>query len=413
MPAPRLARPRVLFLALADNVGCERVIGEMALQGARCAVLSPPGFYCTHTRFAERRFALPPQLGIWLANVFVHASLEVLARAWRPALIVPLDDVAASLMRGLAVRRRTSSKLRRILRASLGDPRGYAAASSRTRFLQLAESVGVRFPPSLPVGSTAALMQTIAGWSWPVVAKIEGTCGGCGVSLAPDAAALHSAVAAGLDATSWSRWLKGTTKHTLWRVAGHFPPASQCVQVQQFVRGRPAMRTVAALNGRELAGVSFLAECVHPEPTGSSTVLTPLDHDEMEQASRRLVAALGVSGIVSFDFIVEDGTGHAHVIEMNPRPIGATHLGRLFGQDVCGALIRALGWPTATPAAIGGERPIAIAAFPKELERSPDSSWLTRDGTLHDVPWEDQPLLDAYLLRLDSIHPNAAQLIRR
>ena len=409
--------PRVLFLALANNVGCERIIGEMARHGAACAILSPPGYYCTRTQFATRRFVLPPQLGIWLASVCVHGALEAVVRRWRPDLVVPLDDVAASLLRGLAVGR-ASRRLRALLLHSLGDARGYAAIASRSRFLELADGVGVRIPASRQVTDAAATENAVDGWSWPVVVKLENTCGGTGVSLAYTAAELAHGVDAGLNRNSWIRRLKSTARNAVWRAAGHFPQAPRNVQVQQFVPGQPAMRTVAAWQGRELAGMSFLAECVHPALTGTSTVLKPLDHPEMAAASQRLVAALGVSGIVSFDFVIEQtgegpASGAAYLIEMNPRPIGATHLGRLFGHDLCGALFSRLGWPVAQPMADAATQPVAIAVFPKELERSPRTDWLTRAGTLHDVPWQDPSLIDAYVRRLNRLHPDDAVLIQR
>ena len=407
------ARSRVLFLALTNNMGCERVIGEVAFHGADCAVLSPPGFYCTRTRFAHRRFTLPPQLDMWLANTVVHTALEILARSWRPDLVVPLDDVAASILRGLAVSRRCSGVLRAALVRSLGDVRGYSASASRAGFQQMADRIGVRIPASRSVASAGEALQAVSGWSWPVVVKVEGTCGGCGVSLAPDPARLGAAVTSGLGRNSRLRRFKSRMKRLVWLAAGHFQTASAGVQVQRYVHGRPAMRTVACWQGQELDGISFLAECVHPAPSGPSSVIRPLDHKEMAVASQRLVAALGASGIVSFDFVIEDGTEHAYAIEMNPRPIGATHLGRLCGHDVCGALLRRLGWPTAASSLDLAPMPSAIAVFPKELERNPDSDWLSREGVLHDVPWDDPGLIGAYLDRLSEVHPGETPAIRR
>jgi ATP-grasp domain len=78
------------------------------------------------------------------------------------------------------------------------------------------------------------------------------------------------------------------------------------------------------------AGVSLLAECVNPDPFGPSTVVRYLDHPEMEATATRLVAALGLSGFASFDFVIAEDGGGAFLIELNPRTIGTIHLGRLF-----------------------------------------------------------------------------------
>src|SRR5262249_5229671 len=96
------ASPRILFVALVNNVGCERVMIEMANHGAQCALMSPPNYYCTKVRPLARHFALPNFASVWLVSLFVRRRLAAAVRKWCPTFIVPLDDVAAWLLRGLA-----------------------------------------------------------------------------------------------------------------------------------------------------------------------------------------------------------------------------------------------------------------------------------------------------------------------
>ncbi len=159
-----------------------------------------------------------------------------------------------------------------------------------------------------------------------------------------------------------------------------------------------------------LDGVSFVAEKIHPEPTGASTMVRNVDNAEMEEAARLIVAKLGCSGFVSFDFMV-DAEGGARLIEMNPRPIGTTHLGQLFGHDPCAALVACLrdGKPVPAPQTRAVAKDTIIALFPKEMERDPRNlGRLSAAGIRHDVPHSDPAVVANYLRRLTKIHPDAA-----
>jgi hypothetical protein len=391
------APPRLLFISLTNSVaGGERTIGEMAGNGTECAVLSPPNYYCQETKFAQHRFLLPPQFRMWFANLFVWPALEIILRVWQPDLILPLDNIAASLLMGLAVRSRTSARLRQLLLRSLGSARGFQPASSRAELVKLAEQIGLKHAVSRSTGDMGSLDDTIASVGYPVVIKQEWTCGGCGVTIAADERAVRRAIAVGQWQRTSIKRLRHLARQLMWSAAGQLPLTTDLIQIQSFVKGRLAIRTVAAWEGQELEGASFLAECVHPSPTGSSTVVLPFAHSEMEQATKRLVAALGCSGIVSFDFVIGESNQEAYLIEMNSRPIGVTHLGRLFGRDICKALLEQLGWQ-AIPNGAFTPKPDAVALFPREVERNSNSAWLFRVGTVHDVPWEDSGLLESYV----------------
>jgi predicted ATP-grasp superfamily ATP-dependent carboligase len=180
--------------------------------------------------------------------------------------------------------------------------------------------------------------------------------------------------------------------------------------MQSFARGAPAFRTVAAWNGRVIAGVSFAAECIHPKPTGASTVVRPVNNREMEDIAVAVTAELGCSGFVSYDFMLDEEQGRATLIEMNPRCVGSCHLGKLFGHDVCGALIAYLtGAVVPERSALSSAQRVAL--FPKELERDPSSGYLQSSETFHDVPHSEPALIAAYLRRLVDLHPARANEI--
>jgi hypothetical protein len=169
------------------------------------------------------------------------------------------------------------------------------------------------------------------------------------------------------------------------------------------------MRTVAAWKGEVLAGASFLAERVHPAPTGASSVVRHIEHPEMETAVRRMVQRLGCSGFASFDFMLDEVDQAAYLIELNPRPIGTTHLGRLFGHDIVGALLTRLDGGFVVTNATNAQPDRLVAMFPRELERDPLALGRLRSGAiLHDVPHDDPGVLAAYVQRLSRIHPGRA-----
>lgn len=392
----RSRTPRALFVALTDSVGPERVIGGLAVHGVSCALLSPPGFWATRTDHLSRRFRLPAHIGPHLNAMFIRARLEAIQRSWAPDIIIPLDDLSSALLSELAFETGLSADLSATLRASIGGAR--PAPRTRSEAMSLAASLGVRTPANRAVEDVDTAAAMADTWGYPVVLKRDHTCGGAGVVIVNDRAHLAEAFAS-LTADRRRARLKRKIKRLAWRIA-HAPHLAEGrISVQQHVAGRPAMRVVAALNGQVLDGVSFVAEQNYPPVTGASTMVAHIENAEMSEACRRIVAALGSSGFVSFDFMLDEVSGHARLIEINARPIGTAHLGGWFGHDVCAALAGALGAVTAPSRIRLSSRSVAL--FPKELIRNP--SFLNEasgDMIFHDVPRTDAALLKSYMNHL-------------
>jgi hypothetical protein len=244
-------------------------------------------------------------------------------------------------------------------------------------------------------------------WGYPIVVKEEHTCGGTGITFARNSAELVAQLSSKLDA-SWSRKLKLRAKHVLSSAAGFFADPTEASMLQSFVPGVPAFRTLVAWKGQVVGGASFVAEQIHPKGVGASTIVRYVENDEMNNTSAAMTAALRCSAFVSFDFILDEATGRAALIEMNARSVGATHLGALFGHDLCDAFSAMLsGTPIARP------RPTpeaaAVALFPKELRRDPDSPYLKAADVFHDVPSDDPLLMEAYTRWLGKIRAARAE----
>jgi hypothetical protein len=414
-PSEGRARPRILFVALVNDVGIDRVPMAMGALGALCAVLSPPGFYCTTTRFVSQWFPLPSHHGAWFGIPFLRPRLEAAARFWKADLIVPLDSVSAQLLRVLAKSGATSRPLRALLEQSLGSPKGYSAACSRAGLMTLAAGLDVRMPRFRSSHDASVLLEAAADWGYPVVLKAENTCGGHGVRIATKPSELAAATGGLRGGSAWRRW-RTAARETLWSAAGMQETAFAPPMVQDFLPGVPAMRTVSTWQGQVLEGVSFVAEHVFPVPFGPSTMVRHVENEEMATTARQLVAALGCSGFMSFDFMLDETTGAASLIELNPRPIGTSHLGQVFGHDLCARLLACVmgqeTWHHPPPVAIPRPPLTKVALFPKEIERNPANlDRLHAVDLHHDVPHDDQGVLDAYLRRLAGLYPDALPAI--
>jgi hypothetical protein len=153
---------------------------------------------------------------------------------------------------------------------------------------------------------------------------------------------------------------------------------------------------VACWQGEVLASTSAVALETAKE-FGAATIIRLISHPEMEAVAARLVHRLGISGFCGIDFVLEEGSGRAFMIELNPR---ATQLGHLpcgpTGSLVSVFLARLRG---ETAPVVKGPR-IAeqgtVAFFPQAWLASTDSPLLA--SAYPDVPWQD-PALVAELLR--------------
>ena len=371
--------PRILFVSLLDDPGPERVVAEFGRLGAICEIAAAASSFAARTHYCRRVYRLPAlggaPLRAWLAarrfNAWVADS--------KCELVVPLDELAAGVLRDARLWARATPDTQRVLTASLGAMAGFPVARSRQRLAALAGELGLRAPPTCAVADLAGARRAAAEFGYPLVVKRELTAGGGGVLLARDERGLVAGWSCSqfvARAKSGLGWIEGYRGETVAHVA------------QQFVAGDLAFRNSACRDGVETAGVNFLAEDRNPLETAPSRYIRALDNAEMAATARAVIAALRLSGFVSFDFIV-DTEGRAHLLELNPRVTGSTHLGRLFGADLIAA---ALGVPPPpAPAA-----PDAIALFPKAIEANPADVRLSgAPGLLHDVPWDEPELLDA------------------
>ena len=306
-----------------------------------------------------------------------------------PDVIIPCDERAVRHLHRLhATTRRPET--RALIERSLGDPAGFQTATTRHDLLMLARSRSIPVPDSAPVASIEDLRELAEQRPFPWVIKADGSWAGLGVRVVGSLAEAE---------TMYRRMNRPVAPYLVLREAlverDYFwaqPWLSQvrpAISVQSFIVGRPANCAVACWKGEVLAGIAVEVENAE-SATGPSTVVRIVESAQMLDAARGVVGALGMSGMVGFDFMIEDATGIPYLIEMNPRNTPITHIRLGADRDLVEALLaRTAGRPQRTRSAVTEQD--LVVFFPHTWKHDPNSPFLNRG--FHDVPWEEPALV--------------------
>ena len=307
------------------------------------------------------------------------------------SLIVACDDRSAKHLYELYYRQTArDTPIAQVIARSLGRLESCRIAQARSELISIARADGVRAPPMRLVKNTAGLRNALTEIGLPAVLKVDGSWGGMGVLAAhsDDQAELARRLLA--HPLGAGRVLK---RLLVDRDPYHLLPwlnrAIPKVSVQHFIHGRPANSLAACWNGEVLAAIHV--EVLRTNQVfGSSSVVRVIEHPDMVYATERLVRRLGLSGFCGLDFMIEEATGDAHLIEINALPTPICHLALGAGRNPVSALVARL--EGATPSA---QDPMTgnpvIAFFPQAWSNGPNDAVL-RTG-YHDVPWEDPALV--------------------
>lgn len=382
----RSPAPRILIFATARWQLAARIAIHFADRGCRVEVLAPRGHpaECVASVRVLHRFAP------LAAAASVLSALEEAT----PDLVVPCDDAAALWLQSLHRRCRLDSalspKLVGLLERSLGNVEACVVAGSRSRFMALARSLGVRVPASANMQSLEDLREWSRGRSLPSVLKSDYSFGGQGVVLARRWDELEQ---------GWKRLtrrpgfgesvLRALLERDSERLLDWRRPPVSGLMVQDAIQGQPANRAVACWQGEVLAGVSVEALRTQ-HATGPATVVRVVNSAEMEETARRMVRQLGVSGLVGFDFMMEAATGAAYLIEMNARATPTCHVPNRNGASLVATLLARMKGE-AMPPFCPRLTPGVVVMFPGEFRADPGSPYLQAAG--HDVPWEHPALV--------------------
>jgi len=377
-------QPVVFLSATLWWATCPRLAMALLNSGCRVSAICPSGHPLRTVARVEK---------IYLYRAWDPAgSLRASLRAAQPDLIIPCDDGAAWQLHDLYEK---DAALRPLIELSLGASEAYRTLESRYKTLETASKLGIKVAPSRAITSCEDFRDPRL--EWPAVLKIDGTWGGDGaVHLHnPVQAAQVFATLFGVVKAAWAWKYYLVNRHPLemwlWRRIKGLP-----VTLQKFIQGRQVTTMFACWQGEVLASVT--AEVLASRSaTGAATFLQLRRHEEIENASRLLAGRFKLNGFHGLDFIVEDGTGDAYMIEMNPRATQLGHLNVLPEGSLVDVLAAKLMNTAASPAA-GTTRidNTIIALFPYAWKTDPGNRLLITG--YHDVPW-DQPELVNELMR--------------
>jgi hypothetical protein len=374
--------PRLLLAATETRwLGAARFPKAARDAGWEVALLTPRGALVEQSRAISTLTHLPHQA---TTAQWIRALAEVVATA-DPHVIVPCDDMTFRLLAALTtgmpagLDAATHERLAQLIEFSLGDPAHYVISVDKLRLPDFVRPVPVRFAESITTASIDDAKRFAATHGFPVVLKRAVSTGGTGVAICRS---------------------NGELEVEFPRIAIPRPtsvaPFTEGVLVQRWLEGSRLFQPAVAWNGRVIAAwCAEVLEC-HPAPKGPACVrrqhYNPAVHDEVV----RLVAALGMSGMFSVEFIVERATGIPFVLEINRRAAPSMHRGALLRVDMFAGLLAAShARPSPTRSTLDpGEEHIDVA-FPQEWIRDPDSAWLARHPV--DIPWDEPELLDAYV----------------
>ncbi len=376
-------RPRILLAETSRLPSIALLALDFARAGIEVAAVCPSRHPLLKTRVVGQTFRYSSRRPI--------ESLAEAIRATRPQVVIPCDDRAVRHLHELhawACLRSTEQELAALIEHSVGLPEGFPVVSSRYELLRVGQELGLPVPDVRPIDTIEELEAWQERQPFPWALKADGTFGGLGVRIA------HSLSQAEEYFLELSRFYSGprAVKRLLvnrdgfwmrpwWR--GERPR----ITVQAYVHGSPGNCAVACCKGKVSDIISVEVVNAAGE-TGSASIVRVVDNAEMRLCAERLAHRLGMSGFFGLDFMIEQGTGTAHLIEMNPRPTRLSHLRLGKGRDLIGALCaQLLGQPYGdTPAVTHNEM---IAYFP--------DAWNCKsellEASFHDIPKGDPDLI--------------------
>ncbi|HLW88591.1 MAG TPA: ATP-grasp domain-containing protein [Terriglobales bacterium] len=321
-------------------------------------------------------------------------SLSAAIADAEPNLIIPGDDLVTQHLHRLYQRElrdsNTSSRICALIERSLGAAESFPFAYARADFMALAEQEGIRTPKTAVIANLDELKDWTFRNGLPAVLKANGTSGGDGVRIVRT---VEDAERAFRRLQASPRVLRAV-KHAvvdgdLTLIGPALRQRKFVVNAQSFVDGREATSAVACWKGQVLAALHF--EVINKTSSvGHATVVRWIDNLEMSTAVEKVVGRLNLSGVHGFDFMLEEQTGSAYLIEINPRATQVGHLALGTGPDIPAALYAAVSGEAVQPAPKITAKD-TIALFPQEWIRDPESPFLR--AAYHDVPWEQPELV--------------------
>ena len=377
-------RPTILLTETLRLPSIALLALDFANAGIKVSAVCPSRHPLMKTHAAEKTFRY--------SGCRPLASLVAAIDATRPHIVIPCDDRAVQHLHelhGRACRQGAAGRsLVALIENSLGLAEGYAIVSSRYGLLRVARELGLLVPDVTPIDTADDLKQWQQRQPFPWVLKADGTFGGHGVKIA------HTLEQAVEFVSRLSQFYTGgravkrllVNRDAFW-LRPWWNGSRPAISVQSYIHGRPANCAALCWKGKVLALIGVEVVGAAGE-TGSACVVRVVDNASMKLCAERIAHRLNLSGFFGLDFMIEDATGLAYLIEMNPRPTRLSHLRLGKGRDLIGALCsEVLGQPFEETLPV--TQNAMIAYFPDAWDCQ--SEFL--EACFHDVPSAEPDLM--------------------
>jgi hypothetical protein len=323
-------------------------------------------------------------------------SLESLSRAIHaasPYVVIPCDDGVVLQLHQLY---EEQPELRMVITRSLGAAKHFGVVASRERLQNVARELGIRVPRTARIRTQGELDTWFDRTLGKAVLKQDGTWGGRGVRVVYSDAGAAAELKRMVRPLNWfitcKRVFVDRDPIALWSRKDKTP----VVTVQEYIPGRPANLMMACWKGRVLGAVTAEVLCAQGA-TSAAMVVQLIDHAEIAQAACKLAKKLELSGFYGLDFILEEGTRAAYLLELNPRCTQLGHLPIGAQGDLVGQLCRQLGVSSsfANEQRVGLCAGDVVAFFPKAISLGDDISY--GHEAYQDTPWNRPELVKELL----------------
>jgi carbamoylphosphate synthase large subunit len=379
-------KPKVLVATTYQWYPTARMAMALAKAGFTVEAVCPSRHPMFKTSAVQKRYHFYGLLPI--------ASLGEAIKKAKPDLIVSGDDLATKYLHSLHAQEsrneNSGTATCALIERSLGSPESFPIAYSRIALMNLAREEGIRIPDTAAITTIEGLQKWLGRFGLPAVLKADGTNGGQGVRIVRTSQEAEKEFRALQAPPLLARAAKRTL---LDQDAALLRPAilrqKFVMSAQTFIAGTEATSAVACWNGNVIAGLHF--EVVNKKSiAGYSTVVRLIESAEMIATAEKIARRLNLSGLYGFDFMLQQGSRDAYLIEMNPRSTQVGHLALGVGRDIPAAIFSAVSGTT-----LHVSQPVTdkntIALFPQEWLRDSASPYLRT--AYHDVPWEEPDLI--------------------
>lgn len=374
-------RLRVLLVDTARWAAPARLAIGLSKSGASVSVLCPTRHPALKARAITKAFHFE--------SLHPLDSLQRAMEASKPAIVIPCDDRSVGLLHELYERACSQgrSEITNLISRSLGAPGSFSTVSSRNELLKIAREEGILVPDTFAIEAPEDVENLVGTQRFPWVMKVDGTSGGHGVRFVQTGRAAEQFF---WEAKRWYRTARIVKRLIVnrdrfvlrpWRLG-----VKPAVTAQAYIQGRPANCAVVCWEGGVLAGIGV--EVVSAEgSTGPASVVRLVDNPEMMLAAERIAKRLNLSGFFGLDFVLQEDTNKAYLIEMNPRCTPLCHLQLGKGRDMVSALYAQLsGQPLQELPPVTQND--LIAYFPQ--------AWVSNSeflqSSFQDIPWEEDEL---------------------